>query len=490
MLWLLALLALLVGCGGERSVSVPVKPMVVAAPPPEITAFSVGSLPAAVIDQQANSIVISTQEWIEGLSALTATFTAVGTVRVGGVTQVSGSTANDFHTDLAYTVISGAAARTYTVQIRSPQTTGLPVIKIDTLDGQEITSKEDYVYTNVALIDSDEPAYEFTHTSYTDQIRGRGNSTWSYPKKPYRLKFDKKISLFGLTAAKSWVLLANYQDPTLMMNSIAFELGRRFGFAFTPHDNPVELFLNGQYQGSYVLTEQIQVGEGRVDIDADNGFLVELDAYYDEDPKFTTDIYELPVMIKSPEDLSDSAGYDFVKDAINGLETALADSSFPDSGYRDLVDMDSFVDFLMVNEIVMNNEIGWPKSTYMYQDVGAKISMGPLWDFDWGFSFSGTGHQYFTSTSGLIWKHPFLARFFDDPEFVARYKARWASMHEQIETLPLFVAELASRLQRSQEQNFIRWPEAQNNGFDQEVADLSDWLQDRVAYLDEVIPAL
>jgi hypothetical protein len=117
------------------------------------------------------------------------------------------------------------------------------------------------------------------------------------------------------------------------MNTIVFELGHRIGLPYTNHYTSVEVFLNDAYQGSYMLTEQIQVGKGRVDIGKNKGFLVELALFYDEDPKFPTDLYNLPVMIKSPEDLEPS-GYDFVKTAINGLETAIQTGAFPESGYR------------------------------------------------------------------------------------------------------------------------------------------------------------
>jgi hypothetical protein len=123
-----------------------------------------------------------------------------------------------------------------------------------------------YVKTNIRIVDPDNPAYNLEHTDYKDEIQGRENATWSWPKKSFRIKFNKKQSLFGLEEIKSWVLLAGYTDTALPENVIAFELGRRFNFPFTNHYVPVELFLNGSYQGSYLLTEQVQVGEGRVDI--------------------------------------------------------------------------------------------------------------------------------------------------------------------------------------------------------------------------------
>jgi len=460
-------------------------------PTPEITSFSLPGLPPATIDHDENTIVFSTHEWIDGLEAPEADFAANGTVLVGGVVQTSGVTANNFYRDVTYVVATGKyARRRYTVRVESPQTTGLPIIRIDTKDNVPVSSKEEYVPTNIHVIDPQNPDNSFSHTEYEDEIRGRGNTTWTYPKKPYRIRFDTKRSMFGLAPARNWVLLANYLDPTLMMNTITFEVGQRFGLPFTNHYVHVELFLNGEYQGSYVLTEHVQVGEGRVDIDEDAGFFVELDTYYDEDPKFTTQHYALPVMIKSPDDLPDPSGYDFVKDAIHALEAALIDSSFPDSGYRDLIDMDTFVDFLLINQLVRNGEIGWPKSTYMYKDADGPIGMGPLWDFDWAFGYGGIGHQYFLTAEGLVFMHPFFARLFDDPVFVARFKARWAEVQDELATMPEFIESLAKRLERSAAQNFWKWPEAQNNGFAREIEDLLDWWRDRMEFMNVTIAAM
>jgi hypothetical protein len=366
--------------------------------------------------------------------------------------------------------------------------TGLPIIKINTKNNQPITSKETYIPMDIQIIDPADSGNNLELTSSDEEvqgIRGRGNSTWGHPKKPYRLKFDEKQSLFGLEKAKSWVLLANYQDPTLLMNTIAFELGQRFGLPFTNHYIHVELVLNGVYEGSYVLTEQVQVGDGRVDIAAKKGFLVELDTYYDEEPKFKTNLYTLPVMIKSPEDLDDPAGYDFVKTAINDLEAAMKAETFPESGYRDLIDMDTFVDFLLINEIDGNGELGHPKSTYMYKDKdNAKISMGPLWDFDWAFGYSGSGRAYFNAPKTRSGRHAFFQRLYDDPEFLAAYKEHWNNNYSDIIAIITFIDGMASELYASQQANYRVWQWSDGLDYQQEIMKMKTWLTQRITYLD------
>ncbi|KAA6311804.1 hypothetical protein EZS27_037142, partial [termite gut metagenome] len=233
-----------------------------------------------MINESTSTIILkpSSNDWIENMDSAIAIFTSKGRVLVGNVEQMSGKTPNDFKQPIIYTVIDDDDNTThdYTVTLASPQTSDLPIIIIDTKGGAGIYDKVNYVESTFRLVDTANPDNNVEPLEKTG-IRGRGNSTWNYPKKPYRLKFDKKTSLFGLGAAKSWVLLANYQDPTFITNTVALELGSRIGFAFTNHTNHVELFLNKKYQGSYVLTEQVQVNEHRVNISEKEGFLVEFD---------------------------------------------------------------------------------------------------------------------------------------------------------------------------------------------------------------------
>jgi hypothetical protein len=366
----------------------------------------------------------------------------------------------------------------------------LPTFYIKTQNSAEILSKETYVNMELRIV-SDNAAHCIEKTGFKDGIRGRGNATWDLPKKPYRIKFDKKTSLFGLESAKSWVLLADYRSPTLLQNAIAFELGRRLEFPFANHFQHVNLVLNGKYQGTYILTEQVQVGKGRVDISETEGFLVELDFHYDEEPKFKTNSYRLPVMIKSPE-LSDpySSGYDFVKTAINGLESAMLESTFPNSGYGDLIDVDNVVDYLIVNDILMNFELQVPASVYMYRDAVGKIKMGPLWDFDCGYGYEDnntTFYNEYTGRVGLFSRRygqtgqAFIRRFFDDPAFVAKYHARWNAKYADIQDVSAFIDAMHSKLNTSLALNGRRWAGALNH--ETEMGRMKTWWGRRIPYL-------
>ena len=383
------------------------------------------------------------------------------------------------------------------------QAGGLPVVKIDTKDGAPILDRENYVNMAFALTDPDNPNNNITAVNDKDGIRGRGNSTWvytNYVKKPYRIKFDEKQSLFGLPAAKSWVLLAEYLDETLILNTTAFELGNVLGMPYNHTYHHVQLYLNGEYKGVYGLTEQNQVGEGRVDIDEGHGWFIEIDSNYDEEPNFRTTSYNLPVMIKSPEEKPadiDNPAYDFVRNDVNELCDSMASANFPENGYRDLINMNTFIDFLLANEIVMNTELWHPKSTFSYKDGGGKISMGPLWDFDWAFGptewYDGAIPTHFQKHTGRSSWHQFFKRFFEDPVFSVKYKERWNEKYSEILAVSEFIGDMGTRLEESAAENFKIWPTS--NNYAQQITNMKNWWNNRCLWLNselnkiEVLPA-
>jgi spore coat protein CotH len=335
--------------------------------------------------------------------------------------------------------------------------------------------------------------------NFIHEIRGRGNSTWGYPKKPYRIRFNSKTSLFGLTAARNWVLLAHWKDWTLLSDTVAFELGHRLGgLSFVNNAVHVDVVLNGTYNGNYVLTEQVQVNPGRVDIDPNAGYLVEFDTYEDDNYNFYTGTSYLRTWVKSP-DLGGgwSPGYQFVVDSVNNFDRLLNGGGFPDNGYRDLVNMASFVDYLMVYEVTRNYELGHPKSSYMHKDRGPneKINMGPIWDFDWAYGL----HENQTillewGQGGFVRDHKF-GRFFGDPQFLSMYKARWIEKYNAIQSMPGYIDTMYNQLKVSASLDAARWHSnpSQNTGnfyyvsYAREVGILKTWWQNRVAWLDAEI---
>jgi hypothetical protein len=420
-------------------------------------------------------------------------------------------------------------AQTFTEE--SLLATGIPVIKINIENGAGVTSKE--VYVNIESFTLTDPNDSRNNISRqksdaarpdrpADEIRGRGNASWAkpewnlnYPKKPYRIRFTEQLQLLGLPEARNWILLAEYRDPTFLYNPLAFEAARNiFEMPFTHHYYHVHLFLNGDYRGLYGLTEQKQVHKNRINIDPDYGWYVDIDSYWDEEPKFRTANYNIPVMIKSPEpegaaDMSNPA-YNFVRDDWNGLSSLMISGNFPDNGYRDLIDINALIDYLIVNEIAHNQEFGNDgnvRSLLAYKDKGGKITMGPVWDFDCGFGYNyQSTHRYFTTYTQFITKVQFLQRFYDDPVFRVRFRERWNEKYNQIMDLSGYVEDMGQKIRAAVTKDTERWlvtssnppggfpggPNSANNGYvsSEYIANHADavnqlkaWLNNRISWL-------
>ena len=281
------------------------------------------------------------------------------------------------------------------------QLTDVPTIYIETEDRRPITSKEAYIYCSMVYVDGDEVTrYDST------QIRGRGNSTWEwYPKKPYRLKLDEKASILGLAEEKDWVMLANYRDPTHLMNTFVFEMGNGLGIPYTNHTRFVELTLNGDYKGLYMLTEQVEQSKSRVNISSKKGWLLSLDV--DDGPEeapgegdnFWSQVYRMPVCVKCPEAEDYATPETLISDArtaLSQIENLILAHDY--DALAKVMDIGVMIDYLLIQELVYNVEVAAPRSIYLYKDDGAGSlwTFGPLWDFDAGYDFDWgqmrTGH--------------------------------------------------------------------------------------------------
>jgi len=463
-----------------------------------------------VINQNARTITFTTQRWIENIDQLPAVFELdnEGVARVNGIQQWSGSTENDFRRDVIYTV----GENEYTVIFLSPQATGLPVVRIDLNHGGPVPNRTDWQTMTFLLNDPNNPENDIARIS-NQQIRGRGNSTWNRPKNPYRIRFrdDQQQGLFGLPPARNWVLLANYFDNSLIKTSIAFELGRRLGLECTPTYHHVELFLNGEYQGSYLLTEHRQADPagigtpGRPKVDA-NGWLVEIAFQFDTssergDPGFRTSTWNMPVLIKSPDfpDFPHNGVIpgnvnNFVRNDWNTLTQQMTAGNFPNNNWRNMVDFESFVRYFMVQVITQNADFNvntydhreHPGSTFFHrQNPSSPIKAGPLWDFD--LSLGAWIHGFPNELRANTLPYPnysFFNRFFQDPTFLARYHEVWnENFVEHISSMVEFIDDLAAKLERSIAEDSRRW--SRNTSVSHtEINRLRRYFTDRIAFLD------
>jgi len=266
------------------------------------------------------------------------------------------------------------------------------------------------------------------------KIKGRGNTNWyQVPKKSYAIKFPEKQSLLGFPKAKSWVLLGNYDDKTLLKTDLAFYMGRTMcKFDYIPHFDFVTLTLSDDYRGIYQLGDKLTITKGRVN-NGHDGFLLEIDGKSDknEDVTFRTPHISFNINIKDPEVTTDSEDYQFIKDYVIAAEAALYSDHFTDEeeGYRKYMDADSFVEWYLINEIAKNNDAAFYASCYMHIERGGKLKMGPLWDFDWAFGgtyiHGNDKPEGFWIRDNASW----YTRLFQDPAFTAQVKSRFREIY-------------------------------------------------------------
>lgn len=347
--------------------------------------------------------------------------------------------------------------------------TKLPVIVIYTDGKAEVTSREEYIGATISInCDYVEGFSSLDQTSVS--IRGRGNSTWNWDKKPYKLKFSSKTEVLGLTRAKEWVLLANYVDCSLIRNTLAMDAAAYLGgMDFVPTQYPVDVFVNGVYQGVYSIGEQIEAKTGRVELadngtDVDTGYLLEVGGTSSEDiwdvTCFQTELMKY-VKIHAPDDetlTTEQVAY--IKNYVKLADTAI----IAGKGYGEYIDMESLIDWFILHELSYNLDSSFRRSCYLTKDAGGKLKMGPVWDFDLAFGnfnrapTNGEGWAcLLETTDNYLWTN-WMTYLLRDPEFIELLKTRWDEVKDGL-LVYLFerIDELSATVAPSARYNFTTW---------------------------------
>ena len=227
------------------------------------------------------------------------------------------------------------------------------------------------------------------------EFKGRGNTSWEMDKKSYQIKLNKKTNFLGIgnSNEKKWVLIANYQDPTLLKNKIMNDLCVNSGLATSPNSAFADLYVNGDYIGNYLVCDKIEIGSQRVSLEDNKGLLMELDNayYYQEDYYFTSKKGNHYTVKEAVADGNDKV----IKDSMNSFKKAL--DAFEDELYSSnpswekitkMIDIESFAKYYLVNEFAENTD-SYYSSCYLYKDGDNDvIHMGPTWDYDAAFGYS------------------------------------------------------------------------------------------------------
>ena len=403
------------------------------------------------------------------------------------------------------------------------QVTNLPTYSMRTVCGSDPTSKETELEAQMTLIYDDGTGIQ----EYPILARSRGNASYGFEKKPYRIRFNddkthhmmKGSELESPAKAKKWTLINNYGDKTLMRNIIAFETSRRFGSQYTVYCQAVDVIVNGEYKGCYQLCDQISSNKNRVPItemtpednDGDaltGGYLVEVDAYASSEPSMFNSARGLPVTIKEPgkSDITDTQKK-YIRNAFNAMEATIWSGTYTDTitGYRSRLDLDSFLRHFLVGEYSGNTDTYW--SVYMWKERGEDLfHVGPSWDFDLAFNNDNrtypvqnhTDWIYCSGGSGAGNMINVVTRILSDKAAYKQLCKLWAEARDSgamtPESMVAFVDSISNYLYASQRLNFMRWPilgtYVHQNAFayktyDEEVAVVRKYVKERFEFMDK-----
>ena len=440
-------------------------------------------------------------------------FEATGKVFVGSQEVVSGKTAISFADDFVITVkADDGTSLDYNVVLNCPQINReLPVLHFR--PDKLINSKDNYVDTYIELYDKtpDSSGEGWWDSAEKGKIemRGRGNSTWVLPKKPFRMKFSEKFSPIGLNHAKekSWTLLAQDMDKSLLRTHLAFEYSRALfdpqegyhdskAILFTPASQYINVYLtgdyydsstgktrymDGEYLGLYQMSDQLERATGRVAVekleeaDGDNpdkitgGYLIEADLHEGNHP---TAMKKIRFSYKYPKDDDfHQSQYDYISDFLNKAEQALYGPDFkdPQKGWRKYFDEKTLADFVIIKEFV--GDMDGYTSIYAYKRRGHdKLFFGPIWDCDkgWDNDRRVPHSQYHPLTSLMIhagfWmpsnvQDDWFQHLWTDETFRAFVAKRWADKKEELKAVTdRVLREAPADMPKAIEANFTVWP--------------------------------
>lgn len=362
-------------------------------------------------------------------------------------------------------------------------------------------------------------------------IKGRGNQTWNYSKKPYNIKLDSKTDILGMGSAKDWCLIANFLDDSGMRNKLIYDFAKELGFEYSPDCEYVDLWLNGKYMGLYLITEKIEIKKNRLDIydleeytemlngdlskftrvtsavmqyyniknnpeDITQGYLIELEneMRYAAEASWFKLRDGTAFTVKTPEYLS-KAQMEYISSFVQSVTDALdaEDGIDPRTGkhYTELMDMESFAKKYIVEEFSANKDCEW-SSQYFYVSEG-KLHAGPVWDYDHSLGNGG----YPTAnpeTLSVTWRTTYKQTDSWCGKFLYKedMQALMCEIYEN-EARPILERLMESfgnefeSMAGSVESNDSRWyGKKENRECEQSRADLKTYIEKRVGFLDRL----
>ena len=428
----------------------------------------------------------------------------------------------------------GFVHRPSSVNIPWPHTSNLPIVIINTNgrwipDEPKIPAHMKIIYDESGGRNSlDNPHIHFEGKI---GIEVRGQTSQMFPKRQYGFEFqdrkgnDKDIPIFQLPAESDWVLNGPYSDKTLMRNYLAYEFSNRIG-RYASRTKFVEVFLNTNgsktiqarhYVGVYLLIEKIKRGKNRIPIQSlksnhnkppeiTGGYILKIDKmdrneifFYTRRGTHLAHVYPKGREMSYPQ-------REWIRNYMSEFESALAGAHFkdPKRGYAKYIDIDSFIDHFIINELFKNTD-GFRLSAYMYKDRGGKLTAGPVWDFN--LSMGNTiFHNGWETDSWLIYTNPvpfWWHRLLSDENFKQKLVKKWKTLRKnELATSEILdeIDRTAEYLSEAQKRNFQRWrvlghslfanPGPGRPTYQGEVDEMKKWLQTRLQWMDKHIELL
>jgi hypothetical protein len=432
------------------------------------------------------------------------------------------------------------------------ESSNLPIVVINT-EGQTIVD-EPKVNVRMGIIDNgpgnrnyyrnpfnNNQPDPFNNYDGTIGIEFRGSSSQSFNKKPYGFETrelnsttSKKVSLLGMPAESDWILNATYNDKSLIRDVLTYHLSNQMGM-YASRTKYVELVMDGVYQGIYILMERIKRDAGRVDIASlkttDNsgdaltgGYILKIDKSTGtpngqwKSPYPAANNMGLYVLVDYPKLTNlTSTQLSYIQNHVTNFEHSLQSPDFkdPNNGYAKYIDVNTFVDYLLLTELTHNPD-AYALSTFFYKDRdsrNAKIKMGPPWDYNHAYGNANYCRGWETNTWTFLTTKlycqdagsqvPFWwERLLEDRDFCVKVRDRWKQLRQNQWTnnnINQFVDQNATLLNEAQTRNFQRWPILgewtwpnyyYGNTYQEEVDWLKNWTKDRLIWLDANIPRI
>lgn len=414
-------------------------------------------------------------------------------------------------------------------------TSNLPIVIINTNDGATIHD-EPRIFAKMGIIwnketNINEVTNPFNNFFGNISIEVRGSSSQMFPKKSYGVEIrdeqllDADAALLDMPEEEDWILYAPYTDKSLIRNVLTFTLDQALGH-YTPRCRFVELVINGEYQGLYVLMEKIKRDKNRVDIanlksddlegeELTGGYIIKIDkstgsggqgfnsSFENKNGAHTYYQFEYP---KQHEIRTEQVNY--ISNYIYRFEKSVFDKDFSSiTGYRSLIEVTSFVDYMLINELAKNVD-AYRLSTFFYKDKNEKLNIGPVWDFNLGYGnanyYDGwreNGFQFAPYLGTDNWQNPFWWEILNkDPYFNQRMVDRWKTLRENELSdirINFVVDSLVALISEAKDRNFQKWNVINlwvwpnyyvGPTYYSEVTWMKNWIDGRLAWLDTNIP--